>query len=180
MHADAAPISVTVPGIVPPLKQPTSMTCWATVATMMYSWKKSTSMDIQTVMTAAGPQYLAQFNSNIGLKGSDKPKFLSTLGLKSEAPRNYTIDGWGQLLRQHGPVWVTTDEGTNGLFAIHARVLTAVQGDGTANGTSFGIVDPADGLVHTETVAEFVRKFEQVARDDMGIGADLRPQVVHF
>jgi hypothetical protein len=76
---------------------------------------------------------------------------------------------------------VTTDEGSSGKnFAVHARVLTAIKGDGTPNGTQFTIVDPADGKVHTETVTQFVKKFEQVAKDDMGVGAELRPQVVHY
>jgi hypothetical protein len=179
--AHAAPVSVTVPGVVQPLKQPSDMACWATVATIIYSWKNKTSMGIKDVMAAAGPKYEALFASNGGLRGIDKPAFLNAMGgLKNEGPQNYTVAGWAKLLSDYGPLWVTTDEGSSGNFAVHARVLTAIKGDGTPNGTLFTIVDPTDGKIHSETVSEFVKKFEQVAKDEMGVGAELRPQVVHY
>lgn len=176
--ADA--INYMVPGIVPPIKQPNSMACWATVATIMYSWKNKISVDIPVVMKVSGKKYEDIFANNSGLSAADKAAFLKSLGLKAEAPQNFTIEGWEKLLRQVGPIWVTTDEAPAGQFAIHARVLTGIKGDGTASGTVFSIVDPATGLAGTETIAVFSSKFEQMARDDLGAGAEIRPQVVHY
>jgi len=178
LAADA--VNYMVPGIVPPIKQPNTMACWATVATIMYSWRNKTSIDIPDVLKVSGKKYGDLFTSNTGLDAADKPAFLKSLGLKAQAPQNFTIGGWEKLLRQVGPIWVTTNEAPAGKFAIHARVLTGIKGDGSATGTVFSIVDPATGTAGTETVAAFVAKFEQMARDDLGAGAEIRPQVVHY
>jgi papain like cysteine protease AvrRpt2 len=167
-------------GTIPVLKQPTSMTCWATVATMLYSWKNNRSDSIPSTLGKIGSTYLELFKRNQGLSSSDKAGFLFSMGLKAEAPQNYTAEGWAALIRQHGPLWVTTNEGTQKSFSIHARVMSAIFGDGSASGTSVIVYDPADGQVHTETFGIFARKFEDVARGDLGGAGDLRPQVVHY
>lgn len=176
--ARLATISYTVPGTVQPLRQPTSNTCWATVATMMYGWRNNASYDIPYVIGQTGSAYLSKFNNDVGLAGGDKPGFLNRMSLRSEAPMSYSITGWEHLLRQYGPLWVTTAEGAG--FSIHARIIVGIDGDGTAAGTTFRIVDPGDGQVHTETIATFITKFEAVAKIDLGAGGDLRPQVVHY
>jgi hypothetical protein len=53
-------------------------------------------------------------------------------------------------------------------------------GDGTSDGTDIVIVDPTDGKVHIESLKEFVGKFEDAARIDLGTSGELRPQVVHY
>jgi hypothetical protein len=156
------------------------MTCWATVATMMHSWKFNRSDMIETALRDIGEMYLRMFQRDAGLSANDKPAFLRAAGLRVEAPQNYTVDGWAGLVRRFGPLWVTTNEGSGQMFAIHARIVTAVFGHGTPSGTSMIIVDPADGAVHTEIVADFVKTFEDVARIDLGASGDLRPQVVHY
>src|SRR5258706_8310390 len=89
-------------------------------------------------------------------------------------------EGWAKLIQAHGPLWVTTNEGAQNRFSIHARVLTSIVGDGTAKGSNVTVVDPADGGVHTESLDVFAKKFEDVAIIDLGQGGDLRPQVVHY
>lgn len=171
-------IEYTVPGIVEAIQQPSGMTCWATAATMMQSWRNDASYTIEAVMDSAGPAYRAKFDADDGLGAGEKPMFLRRLGLRSEVPMSYTIQGWERLLRQYGALWVTTAEGAN--FSIHARIIAGIRGDETADGTTFSIVDPADGQRHTETITDFVRKFEDVARQDLGHRGELRPQVVHY
>lgn len=171
-------IDYIVPGIVAPIQQPSGMTCWATAATMMYAWKNNANYAIETVMDKAGATYRAKFDQDDGLASAEKPDFLDQLTLRSEVPMSYSITGWEQLLRRHGPLWVTTSGGAT--FSIHARILVGIKGDGSAAGTIFAIVDPADGESHSESVATFVKKFEDVARQDLGHGGELRPQVVHF
>lgn len=173
-------IDARAAGTIPALKQPTSMTCWATVATMLYSWKNNRSETIPSALGKIGSTYLELFRRNQALSGSDKAGFLFSMGLKAEAPQNYTAEGWATLIRQHGPLWVTTNEGTQKDFSIHARVMSAIFGDGSVSGTTVVVYDPADGQVHTETLGIFARKFEDVARLDLGRTGDLRPQVVHY
>lgn len=177
--ASAAAIDVDV-GFVSPLAQPTDMVCWATAATMLQSWKDQAGYDISTVMLKAGQTYVDKFNSNFGLSGSEKPQFLKAMGLVAEAPQNFSVQGWAGLMKAYGPLWVTTNEGAGQNFAIHARVLTGIHGDGTPSGTTFKVIDPAGGTAYDETITVFVKKFEDIANNDLGQGADIRPQVVHF
>ena len=173
-------IEFSVTGNVPALTQPTDSTCWATTATMLYSWKHKKSMEISEVMKKAGLKYEAMFLQDKGLPGSLKKEFLEALSLKTEGPQNLSVKGWESLLKKFGPLWVTTNEGDAHSFAIHARVITGIAGDGTPNGTKLTIIDPANGSTSKDSIANFVKKFEDVAKIDLGEGADLRPQVVHF
>lgn len=175
---DLSAIGYDVPGAVDPLRQPTGNVCWATAATIMYSWRNNANFDIATVMDSVGGGYRAKFDADDGLSGADKPDFLRRMVLRSEVPQSYTIAGWEALLRRYGPLWVTTAEGAG--FSIHARVLIGIRGDGSAAGTSFRIVDPGDGAIHSESVQVFINKFEAVARQDLGAAGDLRPQIVHY
>lgn len=179
VRAFNAPVSYRVSGIVPPLRQPTGMTCWATVTTMMASWRQNQSMTIATAIGSIGSQYLAKFQANQGLGHDEKAPFLVAAGLVAEPPMSYSIEGWLQLLRTYGPLWVTTDEDPSAKFAIHARIMVGIEGDGTPQGTSFRIVDPATGTEYSEDVPTFVRKFEEEALRS-GSNDPLRIQVVHW
>ncbi len=126
-------------------------------------------------MDMAGPTYRAKFDNNQGLLGSEKPAFLAALGFTGEPPMSYSVQGFRDLLESVGPLWVTTDEQPGDGFAIHARIVTGMFGDGTPERTFLRINDPAGGRQYTETFRKFMEKFEEVA----GAGA-LRVQVVHF
>ena len=53
-------------------------------------------------------------------------------------------------------------------------------GDGTFDGTTALIVDPDGGRDYTESVADFALEIEEIAKQDLGSGAELNPQVIHF
>ncbi len=72
---------------------------------------------------------------------------------------------------------MTTDENPGANFSIHARILTAIRGDGTPGGTTLTFVNPSGGRVERETLAVFLPKFEAEARDPK---RPLRIQVVHW
>jgi hypothetical protein len=147
---------------------------------MLQSWKDNASYKIIDVMGKAGADYKKKFQDDHGLGGAEKTFFLQALGLKAEAPQNYTVGGWLSLLQKYGPLWVTTNEGTTQDFAIHARILKGIAGDGTPDATFLTFIDPATGLETGESITVFTKKFEEIAVKDLGAGADLRPQVVHF
>lgn len=170
-------VDFRVPGIVPQLRQPSSMTCWATVTTMMTSWRDSASMTIERALGLAGQQWVDKFGRNEGLSSAEKAPFLAAAGLVAEPPMSYSLEGWERLLRTYGPLWVTTDEQPGAGFAIHARVIAGMHGDGTPGGTYFDIVDPGTGTEYTERFADFLTKYEEEALDP---NRPLRIQVVHW
>lgn len=175
-YSFSMPVNFQVPGIVPSERQPSSMTCWATVTTMMMSWRQNMSMPIETALSRIGRQYAEKFRRNEGLAGSEKAAFLASAGLIAEPPMSYSLEGWERLLRTYGPLWVTTDEQPGAGFAIHARILTGIRGNGDASAI-VDIVDPSGGRQYQERFSDFIRKFEEEARDR---SRPLRIQVVHW
>ncbi|MEW5915689.1 MAG: papain-like cysteine protease family protein [Gemmatimonadota bacterium] len=173
----ASAVNYRVPGIVAPLKQPSGMTCWATVTTIMVMWKQQASMTIQTAIGRIGSNWLAKFNANQGLLGNEKATFLAAAGLTYQHPQSLTAGGWEGLMRRFGPIWVTTDEDPSANFAIHARVLVGIKGDGTAAGTTLDIVDPGTGTEYKENFDKFLEKYESEARVKH---LPLRIQIVHW
>ncbi|MEO7965416.1 MAG: papain-like cysteine protease family protein [Gemmatimonadaceae bacterium] len=172
-----AAIDYTVPGIVEALAQPTSMTCWATVTTIMSMWREQRSTSIENVLGRIGAAYATKYKSNLGLSAAEKTPFLAAAGLTYEVPASRTAAGWESLLRTYGPLWVTTDEQPGAAFAIHARVMTGIHGDGTPSGTTIDIVDPNGGRSYREKLDAFFANFESEAMDPK---RPLRIQVVHW
>ncbi len=173
-------MNISVSGIVPAIQQPTPNTCWATATTILWSWKNNSSSEIATVLSSAAPQFLPMFQADQGLPGDQKPALLQSIGLTTEPPEDFSIDGWASLLQSYGPLWVTTNEGTGQFFSAHARILKSLSGDGNPDTTFMDIIDPGDGTEYNETVTSFTQKFDDIARKDLGDGADFRPQVVHY
>ncbi|MCC6318287.1 MAG: OmpA family protein [Gemmatimonadaceae bacterium] len=170
-------VDYRVPGIVQAIAQPSGMTCWATVATIMVMWKKQQSMTIPTALQAAGASYVTKFNGNQGLLGSEKAAFLSAMGLAYQLPQSRAPWGWESLLRSYGPLWITTDEDPTAGFAIHARVMAGIHGDGTPTGTTIDVIDPAGGRTYSERFDTFLRKYESEA---LTPGRPVRIQIVHW
>jgi len=175
-RALSRPVDYTVPGVVPALRQPSSKACWATVTTMMIGWRRQRSLSIEDALASVGDTYLTLFRGNGGLTAAQKPAFLAAAGLVSESPQSLTTEAWEGLLREFGPVWVTTDEDTGPDFAIHARVVVGIHGDGTPAGTSVEVVDPSDGSRGPEAFLAFLKKFEE---ETLQRGT-LRIQIVHW
>lgn len=169
-------IDVTVPGIVGPIRQASSMACWATVYTMMVNWRFQRSEPVESAIAAVGARWSQVLAANTGLSASQKVDFLADAGMVALPPQNPMISRWAQMLENYGPLWVTTDEAPPNLM-IHARILTAMRGDGTAEGTMLTLVDPGPGTVVTERFTEFLRKFEAEAGNPHG---QLRVQIVHW
>ncbi len=170
------PVNYTVPGIVPVLAQASRMACWATVFTMLESWRRQQSISIETAVGDVGQRWLDLYNANTGLSSANKVDFVTAAGLIAEPPTNFSVEGWENLLRSYGPIWVTTDEAPGLRWAIHARIITGISGDGTPQGTSFSIIDPAGGRQYREKISVFVPKYEE---EVMRTG-HTRIQVLHW
>ena len=174
-------IDVSVDGTVGPLRQASAMTCWATVYTMLVNWKNQRSETVESAIAAVGPRWaniLAQ-GATRGLAAAEKVDFLADAGLVALPPQNPMIETWAAMIRDYGPIWVTTDEGgaTATRHFIHARVLLAMRGDGTPAGTQLTLINPSTGTTITESFERFLEKFEKEAGDPR---AGLRVQIVHW
>lgn len=106
---------------VPVVYQRDNKNWWATVATMLLSGRGDTSYGIRDALDGVGSNWGSQFGPNHGLLPAEKEPFLSAAGLVAEPPQNYSVRGLYDLLVQHGPLWLTTDEDASGGFSIHAR-----------------------------------------------------------
>jgi hypothetical protein len=175
-------IDLQIEGRLLPLKQPeNSNLCWAFVATILFNWKKNRSASVEEVMTVAGQEFLDLFTSNQGLKGQDKSRFLQALGLVSEPPMSFSVQGFEQLLQAHGPLWITTDEDPSENFSVHARVLIGLRGDGTPENTTAIFLDTDPRAEdRPESVADLQAKMTELAIGDSSGGGAFRAQVVHF
>lgn len=191
-------IEYFVTGEVPSLMQPNPMACWATAAAIMLQWR--TRLDIGGNITFS-PEDVARLadknrgekaksdrtfvdllSEERGLSVTDKPVFLKALGLKAEWPANYTVEGWLELLKTYGLLWVTTEAAKNGQVFVHAQIVMGLVGDGSYPGTLIIFIDPLDGKEHRENLLEFVRRYETVIVKDTQAAPDLDPrfQVLHF
>ena len=147
---------------------------------MLISWRDNTSYSIEEAMNLVGESYREKFDQDQGLSKEEKAAFLQVLGLEAAPPMNYSPRGLLNLLKQHGPIWITTDEDTSQQFSIHARILTGIAGNETKNGTMLSIIDPAyGGQQYEESYAEFGQKFEEEALSSNATTA-LRIQVAYF
>lgn len=178
----APKIDFQVEGRLRPLKQENDMACWATVATILFSWKHDTNASIQGVLLQAGQEFVDLFAAGQGLKSADKPTFLQRLGLTAEPPMSFSVQGFDQLLQAHGPLWITADEDPGANFSVHARVLIGLRGDGTPENTQafFLDTDPNAPSPDSESVAELQDKLAQLAIGDATGGGAFRAQIVHF
>jgi hypothetical protein len=168
-------------GGVTPLRQPSSMACWATVTTMMASYKDGrayTVADIPSVVGRAGARYTQIYNDDTGLGSRDKGPFLAAMGFTSEPPASYIPRAVYDMMSSYGPLWITTDGGS--LDSVHARVLIGMGGDGSPTGTTMQIIDPADGGIHDETYEVFARRYSNVAVLDASNRRPFRAQIVHW
>src|SRR5690606_17941525 len=83
-------VDFTVQGEIPPLRQHGPMTCWATVTTMLMSWRDSVSYDTRLAMGQLGARWQQLYDRGIspgsrdGLPASQKEAFLRAAGLVAE------------------------------------------------------------------------------------------------
>ena len=106
--------------------QQTAMSCWAASVTMIESWAQQTCIDPATLTDIPGFQDSYERN---GLDLTTASKALTTWGLVTEAPQDYTAEGFLNLLDQYGPIFIAANVGTASQIANHARVITGFDKD---------------------------------------------------
>jgi hypothetical protein len=164
-------IDVAVDPEVTPVQQRSNMVCWAAAGTMMLSWRNRVSMTVETAMDSLGGSWRAAYDANQGLTLGELQGFARAIGLSEEGPAGYTPEGLARLLDAHGPLWVVSDDTVESNLVVHARIVTAVRGDGKADGTTVTLADSATGTLVSEPFTEFARRLE--ATDPVGFGAGI-------
>ena len=152
-----AAVNFAIPGV-PIVAQPSPMTCWAAVMTMMWSWKNKTSLPIRDALGTIGAKYVAMFDAGNGLDDQTARTLYNDARLEVSEGFNPTIEGWESFLRKYGPLYV--DVGLAASNNTHAVIVTGISGDGTAAGTSISYINPDGGRTETVPFAAFNAKYE--------------------
>ena len=163
------------------IAQSKSMSCWAAAAAMMLSWKSGVPVTELQAASNGGTSALAAYQNNTGLTGPEISDFVSKLGMRVEQPQNLSAAGFKSLLSQYGPLWVGTAITQQGVQYRHVRIVRGYYlQTGSNDGTMLQIVDPDGDREYLESVTDFAKEMETVARQDLGAGNDLTPQIIHF
>jgi hypothetical protein len=156
---------------VPVIAQPSGMVCWATAATVLKSWKAQSSLEIEAVLAAIDPKYVAMFKANSSLPAADVPAFLKAAGMAGEPISNPTVKQYISLLKTYGPLIIGVDSNSiasTGSFSPHVIVLTGISGTGADDGSNtwFHFNDSGNkGYVGHLKFSDFLLYFEQLMSD---------------
>ena len=170
-------IQFDVQGDIPVIAQPKSMACWATVTTMMMSWKQKQSFTIETAMDSLGSDFRKIFDDNTGLFPNRVQDLATASGMNIEYQKCETPDSILQLMQNYGPIGIIDNEvpsDSTPVF-VHMRIIRGIYGDGTAAGTFLKIIDPDQGKTYDESFDVFASKYESMSQAN---GWNL--QMVHF
>lgn len=159
-HSASSGLPFTVPGLRVVIAQPTSMVCWATVHAMMRSWKFQGSFGIRQAAGMVAEKYGVMVDKNQGLPPAEFGPFITMAQMVAEPMMNLTIEGWVNLLRAKGLIWVGTLNSIGPGAALHSRIIEAMSGNGTVDGTMMHIIDPAGGRQYQEKFRDFITKYE--------------------
>ncbi len=164
-------IDVAADPPIDPIKQKTPNVCWAAAGTMMLAWKRRASLTVEAALDSIGGGWRAKYDQDKALVASDLRDFASALGLKEEGAASYTPQGLANLLAEHGPLWVITDDAFGpGNKLVHIRIVTAVRGDGTPAGTTVVLVDSASGAAAPEAFTDMEARLEATEAVAFGTG----------
>ena len=153
--------------------QPTTRTCWAAAAAMVVGWRDRLSIDPDEVVRGSAGLWSKMTGG--GLPPRNRDELAAVWGLATEPPRDYTVDGFADLLRRCGPLWIGVADPDG-----HAVVVTGISGDGGADTTSIHYHDPwpagtgAAGLA--KTYRQFMTEYDNRMTVDDGV---VNVQITH-
>ena len=179
-------ISFRVPGITSVIAQDGPMTCWATVYTMMISWKRSFMMGIRESVAEVDNKYALFYDAGLrtvpnppgpqGLPSNEFGPFLRAAHMTHEPMANLPPAQWERLMRSHGLLWIGTLNVLGPGGGLHSRIIEAVDGNGGSTDTFFSIIDPDGGRQYRERFDVFLAKYEGAIA---GVGGEYF-QIRHF
>jgi hypothetical protein len=153
-----------------PMQQDSNMTCWATGAAMMESWRTQTSLSEETLLDSLGGEWRGKFDRNEGLTVTELRAFLAALGMVEEGAQSYTPDGLARLVADHGPLMEIGDDAVENNLLVHIRIITGVAGDGTPGGTEVTLIDTDKGRAETQPFTAFDQRHSSSDTATFGAG----------
>lgn len=174
-------ITYTVPGTIAPLRQRNSMSCWAAMYTMMYSWKHQVSIPVETAVAQLGRHYMDVYRRNSGLSIADNRRLAAAAGMTAEPLQNWSVEGWAGMLRRHGLLWTSYAWRTATRSGRHIIIFYGLRAG--ANGSQRVLyIDPSDGRRHdmpfSQAVAQHELGFTIAPLEDAMLGQF--SQVIHY
>lgn len=138
------------------IPQPTTWGCWAASCAMVKKTEDPPGYyDAYAIAAPLG--YTAQLET--GLSDAEAAQVARHWGLVLAPDQNWTVEGFAALLRERGPLWVST----NPAGSVHDVCVSGIEGDGTPEGTSVFIHNPwpiGSGRSQTLTYREFIQIYE--------------------
>lgn len=166
----SGPIAFQVSPAVSAVTQPTPNVCWAAGGAMMKAWKTGSPVTVQALADSIGGDWRTLLDADRALTLAQARAFIRAIGMAGESPMCYLPTGLLRLLKTHGPLWVIGDDAVADNKLAHVRVISGMQGDGSADGTQVNFVDPADGAMHQESFTVFARHMEANDASSLGLG----------
>jgi len=148
-------LDVAVNPAVIPIRQRSSLVCWAAGGAMMEAWRSRQPLTVEQVLDSLGGEWRRKYNLNQALTVAELRAFLAALRMIEEGPQSYTPEGLARLVGQVGPLLEVGDDGIENNQLTHVRIITAVKGDGTPEGTTVSLADPATGADVVESFTAF-------------------------
>jgi hypothetical protein len=148
-------LDVAVDPDVVPILQRSSLVCWAAGGAMMEAWRSRQSLTVEQVLDSLGGDWREKYDLNQALTVAELRAFLAALRTVEEGPQSYTPEGLARLLGRVGPLFEVGDDGIQNNQLSHVRIITAVKGDGTPEGTTVTLADPATGTNVVESFTAF-------------------------
>jgi len=121
-------------------------------------------------MDSLGSDFRKIFDDDKGLLPDRVQDLSNATGMKVEYQRCETPVSILQLLQAYGPLIIIDAENPSAKpakFAIHARIIHGIYGDGDASNTYLKIVDPGGGKTYDESFQDFTSKYEAMV-DETG------------
>ena len=168
-----------------PLRQNSTMDCWATVFTMLRSWQANATLSVPATIAALGDEYVNYYVRNNGLPGGLELDFVEAAGLQAKAPASYSLTAYLSFLEEHGPLWIIVGDGINS----HARLLVGIYGPSFSEDRAsydaavFEFIDPLTGSYQYQPALTFMDEFESEASWILQTnqnGQELRWQILHL
>ncbi|HEV7333152.1 MAG TPA: papain-like cysteine protease family protein [Flavisolibacter sp.] len=158
-----------------PLKQPTRNSCWATVLTMLLSWKEAKELTIEEVVKRFGGKYeqLYKDSETKGIAIDDEIALYEQAGLGIMRQLNPSIDGWAYYLEEYGPLSVTIDARPPYGGTIHAILVTGIYGKKDGSKTKISYIDPLTGKEQLQDFMGFMKMYEAK------YSVDWKIQIIH-
>ena len=156
------------------VKQIHENSCWASVLSMMFSWKEGKIISEEVILSPYD-EYLEIYKNSgkAGITFKQEIALYQELGLETEKQLNPTIKGWTEMINTYGPLSITIDARPP-FGTIHAILILAIYGSENGLNTRVIYADPADGKLHEVDFLAFLKMYESKYSVDWPI------QIIHF